>query len=170
MAGPPVAAAAQLAQSLYAAADAAALFQNRLDAALAPLVATQAQTTAALATLQATQAQTTAALAQTTAALATLHASVMRLEVRSALTYNTTCGNGIDRAYVPVPNAAGVVAPVGYALLQNLPALHALSGPQLATWCGHYGLLQTGSLSLRRHRVAGALGLSVSAEQMPPAV
>jgi hypothetical protein len=131
--------------------------QMAVQQAVQPL---QAQMTAALAALQQSQAQATA---QMTAALAALQAAVLRSEVTAAKAYNGGARDGAARPFVPVPNAAGLLAPAGpagapLAPLHSFADLRALNGAQLAAWCAHYGAAAPQALAQRRVSVAHALG------------
>ena len=159
-----MASAAALAQAFQDASNAAANLaagggipvaqvQMAVQQAVQPL---QAQMTAALTALQ--QAQ-----AQTTAALTALQAAVLRSEVTAAKAYNGGARDGAARPFVPVPNAAGLLAPAGpagapLAPLHSFADLRALNGAQLAAWCAHYGAAAPQALAQRRVSVAHALG------------
>ena len=138
--------------------------QAQMTAALTALQQSQAQTTAqmtaALTALQQSQAQSQA---QTTAALTALQAAVLRSEVTAAKAYNGGARDGAARPFVPVPNAAGLLAPAGpagapLATLHSFADLRALNGAQLAAWCAHYGAAAPQALAQRRVSVAHALG------------
>ena len=142
--------------------------QAQTTAALTALQQAQTQTTAALTTLQQQQAQTTA---QTTAALAALQAAVLRVEITAAKAYHGGARDGAVRAFLQVPNAAGLLAPAGpagapLAPLRSFADLHALSGAQLNAGCAHYGVAAPQALAQRRLNVALALGANPLAGEL----
>jgi hypothetical protein len=97
--------------------DAAAL--QSLAATQAAQAATLTRIDAALTTLTATQAAQAATLTRIDAALPALTAALARVDVRSAVAYNASCGNGAARAFVPVPNAAGALPAVPFATAEQ---------------------------------------------------
>jgi hypothetical protein len=149
-----------------------------VQAQLQALTATQAQTTAAqqqqmqalAQALQSMQAQLqalTAAQAQTTAALAVVLAAVLRSEVTACKAYNSNCRDGGVRPFVPVPNAAGALAPPGLAPLRSFAELEALNDAALTAWCAHYALVAVPQqLAARRRRVAAELGAIPSSGEL----
>ena len=125
-------------------------------------VLTEAQ---ARAITHAINASLTAALQPVTVQLQQLSAEVKATRVMASKAYNATCHEGGARPFVPVPNAAGALAPEGGAPLRARAALVALTMEQAASWCRHYGIdPPPDSLYERKRAVAAELGVLVSLE------
>ena len=82
----------------------------------------------------------------------------------SARSWNATCGDGITKPYVPVPNSAGATTPPGALPVSNMGELRALNGPQLHAWCTHYGVPPSNVLAKRRGQLAQQLGVTLVQE------
>jgi len=124
-----------------------------MSAQLQPITAQLAQQGAQLAQ-QGTQ------LAQQGAQLAQQGTQLASLMTLASKTHNATCGEGGIRPYVPVPNAAGVLAPPGEQPVLNRAALLDLNAPRSVAWCAHYGAPVGGTLAARRALIASQLGLA----------
>ena len=105
-------------------------------------------------------AQQGAQLAQQGAQLAQQGTQLASLMTLASKTHNATCGEGGIRPYVPVPNAAGVLAPPGEQPVLNRAALLDLNAPRSVAWCAHYGAPVGGTLAARRALIASQLGLA----------
>lgn len=121
---------------------------------------TQAVTFAVTQAMSAQLQPINAQLAQQGAQLAQLAAQQAFLMTLASKTHNVTCGEGGIRPYVPVPNAAGVLAPPGEQPLLNRAALLDLNAARSAAWCAHYGAPVDGTLADRHAHIASALGLA----------
>jgi len=121
---------------------------------------TQAVTAAVTQAMSAQLQPITAQLAQQGAQLAQQGAQLASLMTLASKTHNATCGEGGIRPYVPVPNAAGVLAPPGEQPLLNRAALLDLNAPRSVAWCAHYGAPVGGTLAARRALIASQLGLA----------
>ena len=60
---------------------------------------------------------------------------LLRLEGLAARGHNSTCGSGVARHYVHVPNGAVAALPAGLAPIVTLADLNALQGPARARYC-----------------------------------
>ena len=83
-----------------------------------------------------------------------------RVEVLSARAWNASCGYGVVRKYVAVPNAAGELPPANLQPVTSLESLRQLSMPQLARWCDFFGQAPPASKVERRMLLAAHLGLA----------
>ena len=81
----------------------------------------------------------------------------------AARAWNATCGDGVTRPYMPVPNDGGVTAPPGRQALRSIVELLALNGPQLTAWCNLYGVAPAAAVQARRAQLATALGVTLHA-------
>ena len=77
----------------------------------------------------------------------------------AARAWNATCGDGVTRPYVPVPNDGGVTAPPGRQAIRSIVELLALNGPQLTAWCNLYGIVPAAGSQARRTQLAASLGV-----------
>jgi hypothetical protein len=77
----------------------------------------------------------------------------------AARAWNASCGDGITRPYVPVPNGVGAMAPPGRPAVRNTVELRALTGPQLSVWCNFYGMMPAPLVQNRRAQLAASLGV-----------
>jgi hypothetical protein len=131
-----------------------------MSAQLQPITAQLAQQGAQLAQQGTQLAQQGAQLAQQGAQLAQQGTQLASLMTLASKTHNATCGEGGIRPYVPVPNAAGVLAPPGEQPVLNRAALLDLNAPRSVAWCAHYGAPVGGTLAARRALIASQLGLA----------
>ena len=146
--------------------DAAALQDTltQINSTLARMDTTQrAHTTAlagidtALARMETTlNAHTTTLNAHTT----TLNAhttALARLELRTAVAYNATCGEGVSRQYVQVPNAAGALPSQQLRAVRTAADFRGLTASQTAALATFYGIALGGA---RKEELKHRLGLS----------
>ena len=110
-----------------------------------------------LTRIEATQATQAATLTRIEATQATQAATLARVDMRSAVAYNSSCGDGAARAFVPVPNAAGVLPGVQFATAEQFMSLTA---GQVGALAALYGVGVGMSTERRRVALKHALGLT----------
>jgi hypothetical protein len=86
-----------------------------------------------LQTMQATQVAHTAALER-------IEATLARIESRVAVTYNAACGEGVVRAYVLVPNAAGALPAAPLPVVTTAQQFLSLSAAEVDALSAFYGV------------------------------